>query len=440
MEPKPASRLWNRSFALLWQGQLISSIGKNAFALAALLWIKQTTGSGTLSGLVTGLAMLPMVLLGPFAGVFVDRVNRGRMIAWTDVAGGLLVAAAAALFFLVPGRQELLLAAVFVVSLGTGLLDAFSQPSISAALPDLVPRDKLEAANGLNLTGLHAAMLVAQGAAGLLYRLLGAPLLVAANAVAYLWAGLSELGVKTPDVRKPAEPGARPLQRFLAELAEGARYVWRHRGLRTMLVVFTALNFFVAPLLALMAFFVQDFLRLGPEWLGYLYACYGAGGLVGFALAGALPVRGRGREALVAAATIGQSATIPLMLLLPAAPFQVALFLAAGIMGGLVNVHVMTLMQTAAPAELRGRVQSLAITVSAGVMPLGMAASGILFDLTGGSFWLVIGAPGLAMLAVSCAALASRHYRSFLADTPANPAAGTPAAETPASQAPEATE
>jgi len=123
------------------------------------------------------------------------------MIAWTDVAGGLLVAAAAALFFLVPGRQELLLAAVFVVSLGTGLLDAFSQPSISAALPDLVPRDKLEAANGLNLTGLHAAMLVSQGASGILYRLLGAPLLVAVNAVAYLWAGFTELGIRTPDRR-----------------------------------------------------------------------------------------------------------------------------------------------------------------------------------------------------------------------------------------------
>jgi DHA3 family macrolide efflux protein-like MFS transporter len=429
MDPKPAARLWNRSFALLWQGQLISSIGKNAFALAALLWLKDATGSGTLSGLLTGLAMLPMVLLGPVAGVFVDRVNRGRMIAWTDVAGGLLVAAAAALFLLVPGRQELLLAAVFVVSLGTGLLDTFSQPSIMAAIPDLVPREKLEAANGLNLTGMHAAFLVAQAAAGILYRLLGAPLLVVANAVAYLWAGFSELGIKTPAARTRVRPaGVHPLRHFLSELAEGARYVWHHRGLRTLLVVFTALNFFVAPLLALMAFFVQDYLRLGPDWLGYLYACYGAGGLVGFALAGMLRVKGRGREALLAGATIGQAATIPLMLLLPAVPWQIALFLAAGLMGGVVNVHVMTLMQTAAPQELRGRVQSLATTVSAGVMPVGMALAGILFDLSGGNFWLVIGLPGVAMLVVSSAALASKHYRSFLADTSAPPASSTPPA------------
>jgi predicted MFS family arabinose efflux permease len=260
---------------------------------------------------------------------------------------------------------------------------------------------------------LHVAMLVAQAASGLLYRMLGAPLLVAANAAAYLWAGFSELGVKTPDRPRPA-PGQHPWRRFSSELAEGARWVWRHRGLRTLLVLSTILNFLVAPLLALMAFFVEDWLGLGPEWLGYLMACYGVGGLVGFAVAGALRVRGRGRLALVAGATIGQSATVALMVALPGVPVQVALFLAAGIFGGIANVHFMTLMQTAAPAELRGRVQSLSATLATAVMPVGMALAGVFFDLTRGNFWLVIGLPGVLMLAASVAALASRDYRGFL--------------------------
>jgi len=407
-------RLWNRSFFLLWQGQLVSSLGKNAFQLAALLWLKDTTHSGTLSGLIGAVATLPMVLLGPVAGVFVDRTNRGRLIAWTDIVGGLLVSIAALLFFTVPASTPVLLAAVFAVSLGTGLLDTFSQPSISASIPDLVPRDKLQAANGLNLSVLHAAMLVAQAASGLLYRLLGAPLLVAANAVAYLWAGLSELGVKTPDRPRPTS-GEHPWRRFAAELAEGARWVWDHRGLRALLVLSTVLNFLVAPLLALMAFFVQDWLGLGPEWLGYLMACYGGGGLAGFALAGAWRVSGRGRLALVAGATIGESATVVLMVALRGIPVQVAAFLAAGICGGIANVHFLTLMQTAAPPELQGRVQSLSATLAISVMPVGMALAGVFFDLTGGNIPLVIGVPGLLMLAASVAALASRSYRSFLA-------------------------
>jgi DHA3 family macrolide efflux protein-like MFS transporter len=418
------TRLWNRSFALLWQGQLVSSLGKNAFQLAALLWLKETTGSGTLSGLIGGMAMLPMVLLGPFAGVLVDRTNRGRLIAWTDIAGGALVALAAALFFALPGNTPLLLAAVFVVTLGTGLLDTFSQPSISASIPDLVPKEKLEAANGLNLSAMHAAMLVAQALAGLLYRLIGAPLLVAVNAVAYLWAGTTELGVRTPDRPRPAagqSPASRqhPVRRFLGELAEGARWVWNHRGLRTLLLLFTVLNFLVAPLLALMAFFVEDWLGLGPEWLGYLMACYGGGGLAGFAVAGAWRVRGRARLALVAGATIVQSAMVVLMVAMAGAVAQVALFLVAGISGGIANVHFMTLMQNATPGELQGRVQSLSGTLSVGVMPIGMALAGVFYDLTGGNVLLVIGLPGFVMLAASVAALASREYRRFLAGTDA---------------------
>lgn len=411
--PQPI-RLWNKSFTLLWQGQFVSYLGKSAFALTALLWLKDATGSGTLSGLLGGLAMLPMVLLGPVAGVFVDRVNRGRMIAWTDVAGGVLLSGAAVLFVFRPADTPLLLAAVFVATLGTGLLDTFSQPSIAASIPDLVPKERLEAANGLNMSGMQLAMLLSQGAAGILYVSFGAPFLVAANAAAYLWAGFTELGVRTPDLPARHVAGEHPWRRFLRELAEGLRFVWKQRGLRTSLIVFTVLNFFVTPLLALMAFLVEDYLGLGPQWMGYLMAAFGVGGIVGFLLGGVIRLKGRARAALVGGATIGQSATIVGMLVFTHPAAEAALCAAAGILGGIMNVHFMTLIQTAAPTELRGRVQSVSTTLSAGVMPLGMALSGILFDVTGGNFPLVIGLPGALMLAVSALALLVPSYRSFL--------------------------
>jgi hypothetical protein len=75
-------------------------------------------------------------------------------------------------------------------------------------------------------------------------------------------------------------------------------------------------------------------------------------------------------------------------------------------------------MQTAAPAELQGRVQSLSTTLSIAVVPVGMALAGIVYDLTRGNIVLVIGLPGLVMLAASAAALASREYRGFLAGIP----------------------
>lgn len=74
----------------------------------------------------------------------------------------------------------------------------------------------------------------------------------------------------------------------------------------------------------------------------------------------------------------------------------------------------MTLMQTAAPPELQGRVQSLSSTLATAVMPLGMALAGVFYDLTRGNVLLVIGLPGLVMLAASVASLVSREYRKFL--------------------------
>lgn len=77
-----ADRLWNRSLSILLEGQVVSSIGTQAFALAAMPWLKELTGSGTLMDLILTAALLPMVALGPISGIHVDRRDRRRLSAW----------------------------------------------------------------------------------------------------------------------------------------------------------------------------------------------------------------------------------------------------------------------------------------------------------------------------------------------------------------------
>lgn len=412
-------RLWNRNFALLWQGQLVSSLGKQAFAVMAMLWLKDVTGSGSIMGLVMMAAMLPPVLLGPVAGVFVDRWDKRKIIAYTDIAGGLVVLAAALLFFLLPGARGLLIGAVFAVTLATGLLDAFSQPSISSSVPLLVPKEKLEAANGLNMSGVQLAVFGAQGGSGLLYTLIGAPLLVFWNAVTYLYAGITELFIRIPG--RELSSGQRdretlhPWHRFRLELIEGLRYLKGERGLLTLVLVYAVLNFLISPVLVTLPFFATDFLGLGAAWYGYLMAAFGLGAVLGYLLAGAFPTRGKARELAVNVSLVVQTLLTLVALVFKAPAAELGIFLVIGITGGVMNVNLNTLVQLSVPAEYMGRVQGLMTTVCAGAMPLGMALSGFLFDLSGQNVSLMFIVSGVASLVAVVAALMVKDYRTYLA-------------------------
>jgi MFS family permease len=172
------TRLLNKNFILLWQGQLVSQLGNQAYAIAMMFWIKHETGSATLMGLIMMVSQIPAVLLGPVGGAFADRHARKAIIVVCDLIDGVVVLALAGTMYLSPDNSGLIVVMLFTVGVIASAVGAFFRPAVGAAIPDIVPEKNLVAANSMNQFSMQASTMIGQGIGGVLYRLLGAPLLI----------------------------------------------------------------------------------------------------------------------------------------------------------------------------------------------------------------------------------------------------------------------
>lgn len=427
------TRLMNRSFVLLWQGQLISQLGSQAFNIAMMFWVKHATESASLLGLLMMGAALPAVLLGPVGGTFADRHSRWHIIVVADVVRGVLVLSLAAALFLIPARTGPILVLLVVVSVLASIMDAFFRPAVSASIPDLVPNEKVPAANSLNKISVDTSTFLGQALGGLFYRLLGPALLFLVDGLSYLFAAVSALFIRIPQ-RLPERPKTwrEGFAAFRHDLKAGLSYVWNTPGTRNIVLVMPLFNALLVPIIVLFPFYVEDLLHVRSDWFGYLVAGFGAGAVLGSAAAGSLPLRGvtASRLVLLAGALYGVG---PLGLGLVRSPWAaLAVMAMTGVMNGFMNVRIISSLQRTTPSHLRGRVFGLMETLVFSLTPIAMGLAGILADLTGKNLPALFAGCGLLITFLALVLAASPAVRSFLAVEESAAEAGEEASPTSA--------
>lgn len=420
---QPRSTLLNKDFVLLWQGQFISQMGTQAFMIAMLLWLQETTSSATLVGLLMALATAPGVILGPFAGTLADLFSRRNLIVGSDLVSGAVTLLLAYLFYSVSPGQPVAVLGLCAAALVVGIGAAVFQPALAAAIPDLVPGRRISAANSLVQGSIQLATLVAQGVGGVLYRVIGANLLILVNGVTYLFSAFSEMfitipqGSAEPPAREEGDLGATPptAKGFLSQVGDGFRYVWRIVGLRLLFFAVTAVRFFVVPFTVLLPFYVSDFLNAPPDWFGYLVAGFGVGVMIGYVLSGSLSVSGSVRSRSVLLSIVVMSACLG-ALGLTSEPFvALGLFVVAGVMNGFMSVQMITVLQVTTAQSMRGRVFGLARTVGEGLTPAAMLLSGIVADLAGRRIQAIYLGCGVILMVLAVVLGARPELRRFLA-------------------------
>lgn len=388
----------HRPFALFWSGAFVSNVGTWMETVAIGVYVTETTGRSTWTGLVAAAAFVPTAVLGPIGGALADRMPRKRILLTTT----LVQAALATLLTIlaVTGRPSP--AVVTVIVFGTGAAAALGFPSYQALLPDLVPPEELPGAIGLSSAQWNLGRVLGPVLAGVVIHLGGFAWALGVNAASFLAVVAVLLVLQLPP---PAMPASGPL---FAAIRDGVAFVRHDSGLRVTLGAMALNTLLAAPFIALVPYMAVEVLGSGARGTSALVAAQGVGAvLMGLSL-GPLARRYGTRRLLVAMIVL----LPPLLAVYAVAPTlpaaAVAIFALGAVYLGAFSTFT-TIAQQRAPAHLRGRVLSVNMVMLGTLYPVGSVLQGAVADEIGLRETTV----GAALL-MACALVATRALRPGL--------------------------
>ena len=410
------SPLLRRDYALIWSAGLVSDTGDWLLMIALPLFAFGATGSALGASTVFLVELVPMLLLGTFLGVLVDRWDRRRTIIVTA-----LLQALALLPLLLASADRMWI--VYTVAAVEAVLGAVINPARQALVPSLVEPDQLARGNALIAVSDSIARLVGSPLGGIAFAAGGLPGVVVADAATFLvTAGLVAAMRRHPmPVAGEAEaPAIVAERRLLHEWAEGLRLIGRSGTLRTLAAIAALGSVSQGLFLVLFIVYVTQDLGAGDAGVGLLRGVQAIGGVLGGLLSGML-VRRLSPRMLVG----GGYLVFGLLSLLTwnLAPFTTAigvyagLFIAMGIPAVATATGEITLVQTGTPPHALGRVIAAMTTVSGAAQGVGLLAGGLLAE----RFDVVAILDGQAALYLLCGVVAVLALRPPPPVLPRNP-------------------
>lgn len=407
--------LFNRNFVLLWQGQFVSHLGNQAFLIATTCAVLEGTGSATLVAGVMMAATVPVVLLAPIGGTVADRHSRRSILVVTDLSRALAIGGLALIVLLgldlTPGQIGVIIAVVTF----NGVMGALFAPAFQALVPDLVPSDRLAAANSINQMSTQISALIGQALGGVLYVAWGPGVLLLFDAVSFAYAGTVAWLLPADGAPTHRSTTLRlALEQYAADTRAGIGYLRRRTGMVAVLGVFAGVNCLFMPVFVLLPFYTRDVLHAGPEWYGFLLSGTGLGALAGSAATSVVLQRVRAHAALVRTCLVGVAASVLLLAVTGSTSAALASFAIIGALSSIVNVTVLTAFQSAVASDVRGRVMALVIALSTAAVPIGMGLGGVLGDLWRESLPAVVAGSGLAIALVAALSWTSTGFAGVL--------------------------
>ena len=388
-QPHLTRALRHRNYRLFFSGQTVSLVGTWITRIATSWLVYRLTGSVFLLGIVGFFGQIPTLVLAPFAGVWVDRWDRHRILVITQVLSMLQSVGLAVLTLAgIINVPEILL-----LQVAQGVINAFDTPARQAFVVEMVEdRADIPNAIALNSSMVNASRIIGPSIGGVLIAAFGEGWCFALDAISYVAVLASLLAMRVEKRDRPAR-----VTRVVEELSAGFHYVSRFAPSRDALLLLALVATMGMPYAVLMPAIASEVLHGGPHTLGYLMTSSGVGALAGaFYLASRRSVLGLGRAMVIATTTFGLALIAFSLSHVVWLSLLILPFVGGGMMVEMASTN--TILQTIVSDDMRGRVMAFYTMAFLGTAPLGSLLAGFiaarvgpLLTVTAGGIACVIG-------------------------------------------------
>ncbi len=387
--------LSHRNYRLFWTGAFLSNVGTWMQAVAQGWLVLHLTNSAFWLGLDGFMATAPGFFLTLVGGAFADRIDRRRLLLYTQVMAGLAALALAALVATDVVNRWMVLGFSFL----TGCCMALASPSYLALTYDLVGREDLANAVALNSTQFQLSRVVGPALAGVAFRLFGLAGCFFANGLSFIAVVAALWMVRTERRSVSKVPVVKERPAIWRDVAEGFSYVRSRPRVWSLLLLAAVNSLFGAPYFSLMPIYARDIFHLGETGLALLMGTAGGGAFLGALLVAYLGDFRRkgwlvlGGGIIFGACITGFALSSQLSLSLP---FLFGLGFAVVVSIATTN----TLLQKLVTDQMRGRVMSMFILSFMGTMPIGSLLAGIASKQFGPQYTLAFGGLVVTVVAI----------------------------------------
>lgn len=399
----------SKNYMVMFIANFISRFGDSVDGIAYGWMVYMLTGSKLLLGTLFAVNAIPNILLGPFAGVFADRLDKKKLITLSYLGRGIMVSLTALLYFVGILRPWHL----FIITIFNSTFETLMMPAMTSLMPLIVDEESYLSANSFSTSAFKFAELIGTAMAGAIIALIGISGAIFVDAATFFIAALIMLMLKVKHEKSQEEKLS--VKSYISELKVGFKFVKDNKLIRLIIILFAIVNFGLSPVNVMLPIFAKDILQGGPEVLSMIGIAFSLGTILGGIIIGQIGQKFKITNLIIVGfflfgidyALLFLPGTVIHANLVSIA-LTIFVFFTLGFLIPMVSSPISAYMMSKTDKQVLGRVSSFMGMISCCAIPLGSALTGVITEyLSASSIFLIMG------IMISLVALSLNYSKTF---------------------------